>query len=163
MQVRFRIVESLKGASDAQTTMTFEPSSEELSYVKGQRVLVYAHRSGGLWSTACTRSKVLLPADTETSALRAFRGGRPGGVIDGNVATAQLLRGNRASGIRVVVQRAADTVEELQTDFAGRFETGWLSPGWYVLSTRDPRVPTEIRYDVVVPQESRCISVGSIR
>ena len=71
MQVRFRIVESLKGASDAQTTMTFEPSSEELSYVKGQRVLVYAHRSGGLWSTACTRTKVLSPADTETSALRA--------------------------------------------------------------------------------------------
>jgi hypothetical protein len=84
-----------------------------------------------------------------------------GGVIDGSLVTSELLRAGRGSGIRVEVQRAEETVEVLHTRM-GRFQTTWLTPGWYMLSARDPLRQTAIRYDVVVSRESRCISVGSI-
>ena len=164
-RVQFRVHERFKGASAPALTLAVAPSSEDLSVKRGQHLLVYANSRSlfpGTWSIACTRTKVLSAADTEPAALRGLRDRHEGGVIDGSLLTSELLRARRAGGIRVEIQRGKETVEVLQTSSMGRFQTRWLTPGWYVLSARDPLRQTAIRHDVVVSRESRCISVGSI-
>jgi hypothetical protein len=164
-RAQFRIHERFKGASATALTLVLAPSSEDLSLKRGQRLLVYANPRSlfpGMWSIACTRTKVLSAKDTEPAALRGLRDRHEGGVIDGSLLTSELLRAGRGGGIRVEIQRGKETVEILQTSSVGTFQTRWLTPGWYVLSARDPLRQTAIRHDVVVSRESRCISVGSI-
>ena len=164
-RVRFRVHEGFKGASATALALVVAPSSEDLSLKRGQRLVVYANarsRFPGMWSIACTRTKVLSATDTEPAALRGLRDRHDGGVIDGSLLTAELLRARRGGGIRVEIKRGEETVEVLQTSSMGTFQTRWLTPGWYVLSARDPLRQTAIRHDVVVSRESRCISVGSI-
>ena len=164
-RVQFRVHERFKGASPTALTLVVAPSSEDLALKRGQRLLVYANPESlfpGMWSIACTRTKVLSATDTEAAALRGLRDRREGGVIDGRLLTSELLRARRGGGIRVEVQRGEETVEVLQTSSMGTFQTRWLTPGWYVVSARDPLRQTAIRHDVVVSRESRCISVGSI-
>jgi hypothetical protein len=161
-QVRFRILEWFKGSSGNQLTFTLKPSSEEFDYVTGKRVLVYATRSdGGTWSTACTRTRQVSPTDPEPQVVRALQRNQPGGVIDGNVQTAELLRTGRAGAIAVVLRRDGALVSEMRTDFAGRFQTGWLAPGVYELSVKATTAGGRPR-EVVVLRDSGCISIGSI-
>jgi hypothetical protein len=100
--------------------------------------------------------------DSEPEVLRALHDKRDGGVIDGNVATADLLRANRARDIRVVLRREGTVVSEIRSDFAGRFQTGWLTPGTYIVSVQATTSRVENRREVVVSRNSRCISLGSI-
>jgi hypothetical protein len=161
-RVTFRILEWFKGTAGKQVDLDLNPSSEEFPYVKDQRVLVYARRFGEAWSTACTRTRQVSPTDTELQAVRALRGNDPGGVIEGSLATSELLRSGRAGGIVVVLRRDGVVVSETKTDFAGRFQTGWLAPGVYELSVKATGATPGIPRKVVVSRESGCILIGSI-
>jgi hypothetical protein len=159
--VGFRVLQRFKGDVGDRITLPLGPSSEEFSYAKGQRVLVYARRRGEVWSTACMRTREVSPTDKEGQVLRALKDKQDGGVIDGSVATPQLLRSNRARDIRVVLERDGTVVGEMRSDFAGRFQTGWLAPGTYVLSVQGSS-GLENRREVLVTRDSACVSVGSI-
>jgi hypothetical protein len=161
-QVGFRVLESFKGPSGNHVTLALKPSSEEFPYVKGQRVLVYANRFKETWSTACTRTRQVSRTDTEPQVVRALLSNEPGGVIDGNVQTSELLRTGRASGIAVVLRRDGALVSEMQTDFAGRFQTGWLASGVYELTVKATIAGLGRPRKVVVSRDSGCISIGSI-
>jgi len=154
------VLESFKGRLRDQVTLSLGPSSEEFSYVKGQRVLVYARRLGTEWSTACLGTRQVSPEDEGVVVLRGLRAPQEdGGVIEGTVATPQRLRTRPARNIRVVVRRGSTVVAELQTDDGGRFQTGWLSPGTYGLSTEVNDQRGTARREVVVSRRARCISV----
>jgi hypothetical protein len=160
--VQFRILRGFKGSLGRERDLSLNPSSEEFSYVKGQRVLVYADRVGKTLSTACTRTRQVSLTDSEVLALLALHEQQDGGVIDGGVATRALLRAGRARDVRVVLRREGAVISEMRTDVAGRFQTGWLTPGTYVLSVPGSTPGAEVRREVVVPRELGCISLGSI-
>jgi len=159
--VGFSVLQRFKGDVGDQMTLLLGPSSEEFSYAKGQRVLVYARRLGEIWSTACMRTRQVSATDAEAQVLRALHDKQDGGVIDGSVATPQLLRSNRARDIRVVLQRDGTVVSDMRSDFAGRFQSGWLAPGTYVLSVQGAS-GLESRREVLVSRNSACVSLGSI-
>ena len=158
-RVQFRVLERFKGAPGSDVTLSLAPSSEEFSYVEGQRLLVYAGRQRGAWSTACTRTTHASVAANEALVLRALRDGRPGGAIDGDVLTAQRSR-RGGPDIRVVLGRDGAVSSEMKTDFAGRFQTGWLTPGTYVVSVQKLTPGVESRRQGVVAPESGCISLA---
>ena len=161
-QVRFRILERFKGTAGETLDMSLGPSSEEFAYAKGQRVLVYANRIGERRSTACSRTTLVSPSDSELLVLRAFHDKKDGGVIDGTVQTAERIRAGRMSNIRVVLRRDGALGQEIRTDSLGRFHTGWLTPGTYVLTEQAGRSETAKPREVVVSRASGCISIGSI-
>jgi hypothetical protein len=160
--VRFQIIQRFKGSLGDEVVLSLSPSSEEFDYTRARRVLVYARRSGRVWSTACTRTRQVAATDTEPVALRALQEKQHGGIIDGTVATPEMLRAGRALGIRVVVERDGAIANEILTDVAGRFQTGWLAPGRYVLSVQGENAALQGRREVVLAGDSDCISVGSI-
>lgn len=163
-RIQFRILQKFKGALDDQVKLSLAPSSEEFSYMKGQRVLVYASPSGRLedsWSTMCSRTREVALADNELSVLGALRDKREGGTIDWTVATRELLRAGKPPDIRVVLRRQGNVVSEIKT-VGYRFHTGWLTPGTYMLSVHSSIPGLESQREVVVSRESGCISLGSV-
>ena len=158
-RVTFRILQGLKGTLGEELTLSLGPSSEEFSYRKGQRVLVYANRLGEKRSTECTRTREVALTDSEVAVLRALKVSEDGGVIDGFVQMPEPLRARRLGDVRVVISRDGVVVGELKTNGIGRFTTGWLPPGTYELSVPGQGAiqGSEKRRQVVVSPKSGCL------
>jgi hypothetical protein len=84
-----------------------------------------------------------------------------GGVIDGLVPP-PFRSGDGTSAIRVIVRRQGKTIDQFLPERFGRFTTGWLEPGTYVLSVEDGLKGLIGRREVVISADSKCVSIESI-
>ena len=160
-RVTFRILQRLKGTLGEQVTLSLGPSSEEFSYRKGHRVLVYADRRGEKQTTECTRTREVASTDSEIAVLRALHVRSDGGVIGGFVQMPESLRARPRADVRVALRRDGAVVSELKTNGVGRFTTGWLAPGTYELSVpaQGALQGAEKRRQVVVSPKSGCLEL----
>jgi hypothetical protein len=157
--VTFRILQALKGTLGEEVILSLGPSSEEFSYRKGQRVLVYANRRGEKRTTACTRTREAAVTDSEIAVIRALQVRGDGGVIDGFVDVPGPQRTRQLGDVRVVLRRDGAIVSQLKTNGVGRFTTGWLPPGTYELSVppQGALQGAEKRRQVVISPKSGCL------
>lgn len=81
-RVAFEVLRSFKGVDDKTFTGTFNVTgAEEFHFVAGMEVVVYAWRSQGIWTTACSRTVMATPTsdkqrrviDVELEQLAACR------------------------------------------------------------------------------------------
>jgi hypothetical protein len=136
-EVRFRVLEAIKGAVAGERTLQFVTTVEDFRFERGQRVLLFARPSQGAWSTQCSRTRLSHTGDPELKLLRSLMSGAPGGFVEGDLV--------RMDGDRVITNRHPDfrvtlrpepgrgPAQSVATNGAGHFQFDWVSPGAYTL------------------------------
>ena len=78
-EVRFRVLEAIKGAVVGERTLQFVNTAEDFRFERGQRVLLFALPHRGAWSTQCSQTRLSHRGDPELEILRSLMSGAPRG------------------------------------------------------------------------------------
>jgi hypothetical protein len=160
--VTFRIVEAFKGVKVGVQTLRMMPAIGSYSFPKGQRVLVYAHVYDGAWTTVCSRTRAADDVGGELETLRALVKGKPGGLVDGHVVTADGA--NNHPGLRVTLRSESgqQVVQAAATTGAGHFKFDWVAPGAYTLVIEGGTSFRDERRTVAVRRVGTCLTIPTI-
>jgi hypothetical protein len=71
-QVKFKVLQAVKGVENGELTATFNITSEAVSFKPGGQYLVYASQREGQWETVCSRTKKI-SKPTELDELAELR------------------------------------------------------------------------------------------
>src|SRR4029078_7670322 len=82
---RFRVRDAIKGAVAGERTLQFMMTAEDFRFEPGQRVLLFARPSHGVWSTQASPTRLAHTADPELKLLRSLMSGAPGGFVEGDL------------------------------------------------------------------------------
>ncbi len=122
-------------------------STDDMGYrfEKGQRYLVYAHRSTTnkwVWSSICSRTRPLAEAAGDLKYIRGLSRAKPGGTILGTVwRRGEWIKDDQSgpvSGIKIIVKGENGRFES-KTDSRGEYRVSRLRLGTYKVGFVVPR------------------------
>ena len=162
-EVRFRVRDAIKGAVAGERTLQFMMTAEDFRFEPGQRVLLFARPSQGVWSTQCSRTRLADTADPELKLLRSLMSGAPGGFVEGDLVRmdGERVVTNRHPDFKVTLRSASGRgpAQSVATNGAGHFRFDWVPPGAYTLVLDGGVSFRDEQRELTVRSGEKCLTV----
>jgi 5-hydroxyisourate hydrolase-like protein (transthyretin family) len=146
--VRLAVEQPLRGVEAAEVEVATGWGGGDCGYEfhRGMRYVVYADRDekdGRLFTSMCTRTRLLAEADEDLAFVRGLGAAEPTGAVFGEVHRRNYfwkegdLTYKPVAGAEVTIE-GADASRDLKTDADGLFRAEGLAPGKYRVTMKVP-------------------------